>query len=101
MVRDGHLLYILAFRLKQLSAAPLQIQTMNQVSNLISKEIMIRYCDVFATNKTGSSSDDCIYSQLVTHSLINYTYAQAIQCYVSFTHFAVHHCTRTRIPSFH
>jgi hypothetical protein len=29
-----------------------------------------RYCDMYATNKTGSSSDDCIYYQLVTHSLI-------------------------------
>jgi hypothetical protein len=28
------------------------------------------YCDVYATNKTGSSSDDWIYYQLVTHSLI-------------------------------
>jgi hypothetical protein len=34
----------------------------------------ILYCDVYSADKTGSSSDDWIYSQLVTHSLINYTY---------------------------
>jgi hypothetical protein len=34
---------VLAFRLKQLSAAPLQVQTMNQVSNPISKEITLWY----------------------------------------------------------
>jgi hypothetical protein len=44
------------------------------------------YCDVVATDKTGSSSDDWIYYQLVTHSLINYTYTQAIQFYVSHLH---------------
>jgi hypothetical protein len=37
------------------------------------------YCGVYATNKTGSSSDDWIYYQVVTHSLINYTYSMAIQ----------------------
>jgi hypothetical protein len=29
-----------------------------------------KYCDFYATNKTGSSSDDWIYYQTVTHSLI-------------------------------
>jgi hypothetical protein len=38
-----------------------------------------KYCSVYATNKTGSSSDDWIYYQVVTHSLINYTYTMAIQ----------------------
>jgi hypothetical protein len=28
------------------------------------------YCGVFATNMTGSSSDDWIYYQVVTHSLL-------------------------------
>jgi hypothetical protein len=31
----------------------------------------------------------------------NYTYTQAIQCYVSFTQFTVHRCTHSRILSFH
>jgi hypothetical protein len=43
------------------------------------------YCGVYATNKTGSSSDDWIYQQLVTHSLINYTYTMAIQ-FISHLH---------------
>jgi hypothetical protein len=44
-----------------------------------------KYCDVYATDKMGSSSDDWIYYQMVTHSLINYTYTQAIQYYVNYT----------------
>jgi hypothetical protein len=39
----------------------------------------VSYCGVYATIKTGSSSDDWIYYQAVTHSLINYTYTMAIQ----------------------
>jgi hypothetical protein len=31
---------------------------------------LVIYCDVYATNKTGSSSDDWIYYQVVTPSLI-------------------------------
>jgi hypothetical protein len=31
------------------------------------------YCDVYATNKTGSSSDDWIYYQLFTHALRSHT----------------------------
>jgi hypothetical protein len=31
---------------------------------------MLTYCGVYATNKTGSSSDDWIYYQVVTHSLL-------------------------------
>jgi hypothetical protein len=58
-------------------------------------------CDVYATNKTGSSSDDWIYYQMVTHSLINYTYTMAIQFYLSCTRFTVHRCTRTRNLLFH
>jgi hypothetical protein len=38
-----------------------------------------------------------ISSWLHTH---NYTYTQAIQCYLSCTHITVHRCTRTRILSF-
>jgi hypothetical protein len=30
---------------------------------------LVLHCDVYATNKTGYSSDDWIYLQLVTHSL--------------------------------
>jgi hypothetical protein len=36
--------------------------------NLI--KLIYIYCGVYATNKTGSSSDDWIYFQVVTHSLI-------------------------------
>jgi hypothetical protein len=32
--------------------------------------IEVTYCDVYATNKTGSSSDDWIYYQFLTHSLV-------------------------------
>jgi hypothetical protein len=42
-------------------------------SKMVSHEHMgttNTYCDMYATNKMGSSSDDWIYSQLVTHSLI-------------------------------
>jgi hypothetical protein len=28
------------------------------------------YCDIYVANKTGSSSDDWIYYQLVTHSVV-------------------------------
>jgi extradiol dioxygenase family protein len=38
--------------------------------NLISYPARRIYCDVYATNKTGSSSDDWIYYQVVTHSLL-------------------------------
>jgi hypothetical protein len=55
---------------------------------------------VYATNKTGSSSDDWIYYQMVTHALINYTYTQAIQCCLSFTPVKVYRCTHTRILLF-
>jgi hypothetical protein len=41
--------------------------------------VLGRYCGVYATDKTGSSSDDWIYYHLVTHSLINYTHTMAIQ----------------------
>jgi hypothetical protein len=34
-----------------------------------SKQKII-YCSVYATNKTGSSSDDWIYYQVATHSLL-------------------------------
>jgi hypothetical protein len=51
---------------------------------------------MYATNKTGSSSDDWIYYQLVTHFVV-ITLTQAIQCYISFTPITVHRCTRTRI----
>jgi hypothetical protein len=61
----------------------------------------LKYCDVYATDKTGFSSDDWIYYQMVTHSLINYTYTMAIQFYVSFTPVKVQRCTRTRILAFH
>jgi hypothetical protein len=44
------------------------------------------HIDVYATNKTGSSSDDWIYDQLVAHSFINYTYTMAVQFYVSHLH---------------
>jgi hypothetical protein len=37
---------------------------------------------------------------MVTHSLINYAYTQAIQCCLSFTPVKVHRCTRTRILFF-
>jgi hypothetical protein len=33
-------------------------------------QVSLIYCDVYATNKTASSSNDSIYLQLVTHSLI-------------------------------
>jgi hypothetical protein len=45
-VRDGQLLPILAFRLEQLSATPLQVQTVNQVTNPISEDITVRYFKV-------------------------------------------------------
>jgi hypothetical protein len=61
----------------------------------------INYCGVYATNKTGSRSDDWIYYQAVTHSLINYTYTMVIQLYLSFTPVKVRRCTRTRILFFH
>jgi hypothetical protein len=54
---------------------------------------------VYATNKTGSSSDDWIYYQMVTHSLINYTYTMAIEFYLSFTPIRVHRCTHTLVVS--
>jgi hypothetical protein len=59
------------------------------------------YCGVYATNKTGSMSDDWIYYQVVTHSLVNYTYTQSIQCCLSYTPVKVRCCTRTRIHLFH
>jgi hypothetical protein len=70
------------------------------------KEKKLKYCDVYATNKTGSSSDDWMYYQMVTHSLINYTYTQVIQCCLSFTHLqsTVAHalgfsCSASRLPA--
>jgi hypothetical protein len=43
-----------------------------------------KYCGVYATNKTGSSSNDWIYSQLVTHSivitLIQWQYSLSLIC---------------------
>jgi hypothetical protein len=65
----------------------IQKNTENTWKNLENTEKKTRkYCDVYATNKTGSSSDDWIYYQAVTHSLVNYTYTQAVQFYLSFTH---------------
>jgi hypothetical protein len=32
--------------------------------------MVLQYCDVYATNKTGSSSDDEDYYQVVKHSLV-------------------------------
>jgi hypothetical protein len=43
------------------------------------------YCGVYATNKTGSRSDDWIYYQAVTHSLVNYTYTMAVH-FISHIH---------------
>jgi extradiol dioxygenase family protein len=43
------------------------------VSNFIASETVHKihtYCDVYVTNKSGSSSNDWIYLQLVTHSLV-------------------------------
>jgi hypothetical protein len=39
-------------------------------AELNSLLVDVTYCGVYATNKTGSSSDDWIYYQAVTHSLI-------------------------------
>jgi hypothetical protein len=47
---------------------------------------------VNVTNKTGSSSDDWIYYQLSYTLTLNYTYTQAIQRCLRFTHFIVHRC---------
>jgi hypothetical protein len=77
------------------------IKRRTQACTVYSTRLWKWYYDVYATNKTGCSSDDWIYYHMVTHSLINYTYTQAMQCCLSFTHFTVHRCTRTRILSFH
>jgi hypothetical protein len=76
---------------------------MGSSSNVCSDytKIPLSYCGVYATNKTGSSSDDWIYYQAVTHSLINCTYTQSIQCCLSYTQVKVRRCTRTRILLFH
>jgi hypothetical protein len=48
--------------------------------------MLYEYCDVYVTNKTGSSSDDWIYYQMVTHSLINYTQTHRQYSAVSHLH---------------
>jgi hypothetical protein len=53
---------------------------------------------VYVTDKTGSSSDDWIYYQLV-YTLLVITLIQAVQCYLSFTPVTVQCYTRTRILS--
>jgi hypothetical protein len=60
-----------------------------------------KHCDVYITNKTGSSSVDWIYYQFGYTLTHNCTYTLSIQCYLSFTPNTVHRCTRTRILSLH
>jgi hypothetical protein len=47
---------------------------------------------VYATNKTGSSSDDWTYLTVGYTLTLNYAYTLAIQHYLSFTQFTVHCC---------
>jgi hypothetical protein len=60
--------------MQQFAGCWLEHQSMNALMctyDMFRSHVAInRYCDVYAINKTGSSSDDWIYSQLVTHSLI-------------------------------
>jgi hypothetical protein len=70
------------------------------VRNIISVTIYIYiYCHVYGcmTYKTGSGLDDWICWHLNTHS----SRLQTIQRYRYSTHFAVYHCTHTRILSLH
>jgi hypothetical protein len=58
------------FRVLSARARILPVLKISLTQFHLGKRSSYIYCDVYATNKTGSSSDDWIYYQMVTHSLL-------------------------------